>query len=170
MSSHAKLLAIETPNLHQNSCGRSVRSWESNKISLPLITPEWTVNQNTPINGWRLIFTSLSTTGKMTGSGTYPWQSLHTTIPLQTTGESLFQLLMGYHPRADWDKAISTLPQVLTHLDHLQEVQRQAQLAMTQAQNQWIKPKTTLQYQVGDLVWLEGHNLQTSQPTVKPAP
>ena len=41
---------------------------------------------------------------------------------------------------------------------------------MIKAQNQWIKPKDTPWYQVGDQVWLDGRNLHTAQPTAKLAP
>ena len=41
---------------------------------------------------------------------------------------------------------------------------------MIKAQNQWIKPKSTPQYQVGDQVWLDGRNLRTAQPNAKLAP
>ena len=37
---------------------------------------------------------------------------------------------------------------------------------MVKAQNLWVKHKETPKYSVSDLVWLDGHNLQTEQPTV----
>ena len=38
---------------------------------------------------------------------------------------------------------------------------------MTRAQLMWVKHRNTPQYHEGDLVWLEGRNLCTSQPTAK---
>ena len=35
----------------------------------------------------------------------------------ETTRESPFQVLMGYHPRADWTDTQTTLPRVSTHLE-----------------------------------------------------
>lgn len=59
-----------------------------------------------------------------------------------TTRKSLFHLLMGYHPHADWDDTPSALPQVSRHLNQLQSTQDQAQEAMTKAQNLWVKHQT----------------------------
>ena len=38
---------------------------------------------------------------------------------------------------------------------------------MTRAQMMWVKHRNTPQYHKGDLVWLEGRNLRTNQPTAK---
>ena len=38
---------------------------------------------------------------------------------------------------------------------------------MTRAQMMWVKHRNTPQYHKGDLVWLEGCNLHTNQPTAK---
>ena len=38
---------------------------------------------------------------------------------------------------------------------------------MTRAQVMWVKHGNTPQYHKGNLVWLEGHNLHTNQPTAK---
>ena len=38
---------------------------------------------------------------------------------------------------------------------------------MTRAQMMWVKHRNTPQYHKGNLVWLEGHNLHTNQPTAK---
>ena len=88
----------------------------------------------------------------------------------ETTRESPFRLLMGYHPRADWNDVVSTLPQASTRLDQLKMARNNAQEAMTRAQALWIKHRTTPKYKEGDLVWLKGHNLRTEQPAIKLAP
>ena len=41
------------------------------------------------------------------------------------------------------------------------------QEAMTRAQMMWVKHRNTPEYHKGDLVWLEGRNLHTDQPTAK---
>ena len=38
---------------------------------------------------------------------------------------------------------------------------------MTRAQLTWVKHRDTPQYHKGNLVWLEGRNLRTNQPTTK---
>ena len=38
---------------------------------------------------------------------------------------------------------------------------------MTRAQMMWVKHMNTPKYCEGDLVWLEGRNLRTNQPTAK---
>ena len=84
-----------------------------------------------------------------------------------STGRSPFQLLMGSHPRAEWSSTPSALPQVARRLEQLQEIRAQAQEAMIRAQMMWVKHRDTLLYKEGDLVWLEGRNLQTNQPAAK---
>ena len=41
------------------------------------------------------------------------------------------------------------------------------QEAMTRAQMMWVKHRNTPKYHEGNLVWLEGRNLRTNQPTAK---
>ena len=84
-----------------------------------------------------------------------------------STGESPFYLLMGSHPRAVWSDTPSTLPQVTRRLGQIKEIRAQAQEAMTRAQMMWVKHRNMPEYHEGDLVWLEGHNLHTNQPTAK---
>jgi hypothetical protein len=88
----------------------------------------------------------------------------------ESTHESPFQVLMGYHPRADWTGMRSAIPRVTTHLEQYNEAQRKAQEPMQRAQQSWVRHRDTPKYQVGDQVWLEGHHLCTNQPTVKLAP
>jgi hypothetical protein len=88
----------------------------------------------------------------------------------ETTRESPFFLLMGYHPRADWQQLISNLPLASTRLEQIKKIRNDAQHHMTRAQNLWIKHKTTPKYKEGDQVWLEGRNLRIDQPAVKLAP
>ena len=94
----------------------------------------------------------------------------HNNWASETTRESPFQVLMGYHPRADWTDAPTTIPRVSTRLEQLRAARDKAQELMRRAQRSWVKNKDTPRYQVGDQVWLEGRHLRTHQPTTKLAP
>jgi hypothetical protein len=84
--------------------------------------------------------------------------------------ESPFQVLMGYHPRADWTGMRSAIPRVTTCLEQYNEARHKAQELMRRAQQSWVRHCDTPKYQVGDQVWLEGRHLRTNQPTTKLAP
>jgi hypothetical protein len=88
----------------------------------------------------------------------------------ETTRESPFFLLMGYHPRADWHRIISDLPLASTRLEQIKKIRDDTQHHMTWVQTLWIKHKTMPRYKEGDQVWLEGCNLCTEQPVAKLAP
>ena len=94
-------------------------------------------------------------------------QFMHNNWPSNTTRKSPFFLLMDYNPRADWKNATSPLPQVTLQVDQFKEAQTQAQNLMIKAQKSWVKNKDTPKYKEGDLVWLEGKNLRTTQPMPK---
>jgi hypothetical protein len=91
------------------------------------------------------------------------WQS-------ETTRESPFMTLMGYNPRADRIDRPSPIPQVALRIQQFKEARERAQRMMIQAQQSWVKHRSIPKYKEGDLVWLEGRNLWTSQPTAKLAP
>jgi hypothetical protein len=89
----------------------------------------------------------------------------------ESTGQSPFDLLMGYHPRAEWTTVQSPIPQVTLRLDQIQEAHGQAQATMIKAQQGWERHKRTAPtFQTGDQVWLDGHNIKTFHPTAKLAP
>ena len=94
----------------------------------------------------------------------------HNNWKSETTKNTPFFLLMGYHPRADGHYAASKSPLVERRLDHLLQTRKDAQTHMTRAQQLWVKHRDTPLYKVGDRVWLEGRNLRTDQPTSKLAP
>jgi hypothetical protein len=94
----------------------------------------------------------------------------HNTWASETTRESPFTLLMGYNPRADWIDRPSPIPQVALRIQQFKEARERAQQSMIKAQKSWVKHKDTPKFQLGDLVWLEGKNLRTVQPTAKLAP
>jgi hypothetical protein len=88
----------------------------------------------------------------------------------ESTCESLFHTLMGYHPRADYSGTPSTIPCVTTRLEQYNETQCKAQELMQRVQQSWVRHCDTPRYQIGDQVWLEGCHLRTNQPTTKLAP
>jgi hypothetical protein len=94
----------------------------------------------------------------------------HNTWASETTRESPFTLLMGYNPHADWIDRPSPIPQVALRIQQFKEARERAQQSMIKAQKSWVKHKDTPKFQLGDLVWLEGRNLRTVQPTAKLAP
>jgi transposase InsO family protein len=94
----------------------------------------------------------------------------HNTWASETTRESPFTLLMGYNPHADWIDRPSPIPQVALRIQQFKEARERAQQSMIKAQKSWVKHKDTPKFQLGDLVWLEGKNLQTVQPAAKLAP
>jgi hypothetical protein len=97
-------------------------------------------------------------------------QFTHNNWPSDTTRKSLFFLLMGFNPHADWVHTTSPIPKVNMRLEQLKEACDQARRHMIKAQQSWVKHCKTPKYKEGDQVWLEGKNLCINQPTVKLAP
>ena len=97
---------------------------------------------------------------------------VHNNWPSETTHESPFHILMGYHPRTDWTDKQSLIPQTMTHLEQFKEARNRAQELelMRKAQQSWVKHRDMPKYKIGDQVWLEGRHLHTNQPTMKLAP
>jgi hypothetical protein len=82
--------------------------------------------------------------------------------------KTLFEVLMGYSPRAEWTTTLSPIPQVTLRLDQFKRAQEQAQRLMRKAQQGWEKHKQEGRiFQEGDQVWLEGCNIKTHQPMAK---
>jgi hypothetical protein len=89
----------------------------------------------------------------------------------ESTGQLPFDLLMGYHPRAEWTAVPSPIPQVMLRLDQIWEARNKARTAMIKAQQGWEQQKRTAPtFQTGDQVWLDGHNIKMFHPTTKLAP
>ena len=79
----------------------------------------------------------------------------HNNWPNETTRESPFHILMGYHPRADWTGDKATMPHVTIRIEQFKRARDQAQELMRKAQQSWIKHRNTPKYKVGDQVWLD---------------
>jgi hypothetical protein len=89
----------------------------------------------------------------------------------ESTGQSPFDLLMGYHPRAEWTAVTSPIPQVTLRLDQIREARNKARTAMIKAQQGWERRKRTAPtFQTGDQVWLDGRNIKMFHPAAKLAP
>jgi hypothetical protein len=89
----------------------------------------------------------------------------------ESTGQSPFNLLMGYHPRAEWTTVTSLIPQVTLRLDQIREARDRAKTAMIKAQQGWERWRhTTPTFQIGDQVWLDGRNIKMFHPAAKLAP
>jgi hypothetical protein len=94
----------------------------------------------------------------------------HNNWPNESTRESPFHILMGYHPRADYSGTPSNIPRVNTRLEQYNEARHKAQDLMRWVQQSWVQHCDTPKYKTRDQVWLEGRHLRTSQPTTKLAP
>ena len=55
----------------------------------------------------------------------------------------------------------------MLRLNQFKEARAQAQNLMIKAQKSWVKHQDMPKYKEGNLVWLEGKNLRTAQPTPK---
>jgi hypothetical protein len=95
----------------------------------------------------------------------------HNSWQNESTGQSPFDLLMGYHPRAEWTTVTSPIPQVTLRLDQIREARDRAKTAMIKAQQGWERRKRTAPtFQTGDQVWLDGRNIKMFHPAAKLAP
>ena len=95
----------------------------------------------------------------------------HNSWKNKVTGQSPFEILMGYSPRAQIFDVTLSIPTVALWLRDWKRAREEAQKLMTKAQKKWTKGKGLEQrYKTGDQVWLEGHNLRIDRPSVKLAP
>ena len=104
-------------------------------------------------------------------------QFTHNTWVNESTGQTLFDLLIGHTPTICAETLDITIPEVARRKEGLEHNQLRAQAALRNAQ--WLlvqwgeRKKGQRHYQgfaKGDQVWLEGTNLQLSHPTTKLAP
>ena len=95
----------------------------------------------------------------------------HNSWKNETTGQSPFEILMGYSPRAEIFDVTSSIPTVALRLKEWKKAREDTQKLMIKAQKKWTKGKELEQrYKTGDLVWLEGRNLRIDRPSTKLAP
>ena len=95
----------------------------------------------------------------------------HNSWKNESTGQSPFEVLMGYSPRAEIFDVTSSIPTVALRLRDWKNAREEAQKLMIKAQKKWAKGKVPEQrYQAGDQVWLEGRNLRIDWPSAKLTP
>ena len=76
---------------------------------------------------------------------------------------------MGHIPRVHQTKRLTTSPPLNQRLETITTTRKEAMEALRQAQTLTIPSKFT-PFCVGDHVWLEARNLNTTHPTAKLAP
>ena len=96
---------------------------------------------------------------------------VHNSWKNEMTGQSPFEILMGYSPRAEIFDVTLSIPTVALCLRDWKKAREDTQKLMIKAQKKWTKGKTPEQrYKQGNQVWLEGRNLRIDQPSTKLAP
>ena len=95
----------------------------------------------------------------------------HNSWKNESTGQSPFEVLMGYSPRVEIFDVTSSIPTVALRLRDWKNAREEAQRLLIKAQKRWTKGKALEQkYQAGEQVWLEGRNLRIDRPSAKLAP
>src|ERR1700761_7126714 len=89
---------------------------------------------------------------------------MHNYWTSETTRESPFHILMGYHPCADWTDKRSPILQVTTHLEQFKEARSKAQELMKKAQQSWVKNHEMPKYK-GRRSGMAGKTSLAYQPT-----
>ena len=89
--------------------------------------------------------------------------------PNATTKKAPFKLIMGYIPRVHQSACPFKSPTLEVRLQQMKQAQLDAKEALQKAADLEV-PTHFEPYQLGDKVWLEGHNLTTTHPMAKLAP
>src|SRR6266850_2385780 len=87
--------------------------------------------------------------------------------PSATTKQALYELWMGFIPRAHQADRTSNIPAIELRKEQLKEARKQALEAMKRSQELLRHEATYKPYLKGQKVWLEGTNLHTTHPTAK---
>ena len=95
----------------------------------------------------------------------------HNSWQNETTGQTPFETLMGYKPRAEIFNIPSSVPTVELHADIWRRARGNANKLIIKAQKRWAQAKQQGRtFKEGDMVWLEGRNLHIDQPMAKLSP
>ena len=98
----------------------------------------------------------------------------HNQHPSATTGQTPFDMIMGYTPKVEWPSAPSQVLSYSERMEQIEQVREAAKASLEKAQKMMAirNPgnKKFHPYQEGDLVWIEGTNLKTLYPSAKLAP
>jgi hypothetical protein len=132
-------------------------------------------SQNVVTNGWNSSSASTLTKIRKNWAFYLPLAEFaHNSWRNESTGQTPFEVLMGYSPRAEWTTTPSPIPQVTLRLDQFKRAREQAQRLMRKAQQGWEKHKREGRiFQEGDQVWLEGtphQNTSANGKTGRKAP
>ena len=80
--------------------------------------------------------------------------------PSATTKKTLFDLLIGYTPRAHQPTRKTVNPSLESQIESIQDAREAAQEAQYKAQETWIKDTLHFKgFELGSRVWLEATNL-----------
>jgi hypothetical protein len=98
-------------------------------------------------------------------------QYAHNSWPNATTKKAPFELIMGHIPRVHQTTRTSTSPSAETRLQNVTEARQQVVEAIRRSQELITRiPTRFTPYCVGDKVWLDAKNLNTSHPSAKLGP
>jgi transposase InsO family protein len=98
-------------------------------------------------------------------------QYAHNSWPNATTKKAPFELIMGHIPHVHQTTCTSTSPSAETRLQNVTEVQQQVAEAIRQSQELITRTPTRFTpYCIGDKVWLDAKNLNSSHPSAKLGP
>ena len=89
--------------------------------------------------------------------------------PNATTKKAPFKLIMGHIPRVHQSAQPFKSPTVEARIQQMKQAHQDAKEVLKRAADLEV-PTRFEPYQLGDKVWLEGHNLTTTHPTAKLAP
>ena len=89
--------------------------------------------------------------------------------PNATTKKAPFELILGHIPKVHQSARPFKSPSVENQLQQLKQACEEAKEVLQKATNVTL-PTRFEPYQIGDQVWLEGHNLHTTHPSSKLAP
>jgi hypothetical protein len=89
--------------------------------------------------------------------------------PNATTKKAPFELIMGHIPRVHQTFRVTTSPPLNDRLALITQARKDAADALRKSQTLEL-PSNFIPYCVGDRVWLEGKNLNTTHPSAKLAP
>jgi transposase InsO family protein len=98
-------------------------------------------------------------------------QYAHNSWPNATTKKAPFELIMGHIPHVHQTTRTSTSPSAEARLQNVTEARQQVAEAIRQSQELITRTPTRFTpYCVGDKVWLDAKNLNTSHPSAKLGP
>jgi hypothetical protein len=152
----------EIPASWPLSSKNSVASYPSIIMPVRHIDPKLMDNQNGLTKNRNNIPKCLPTSIKTVGAAYYHW-------PNATTKKAPFELIMGHIPRVHQSFRITSSPPLNDCLTLISQARKDTTEAMRRSQALEV-PSNFILYNIGDCVWLEAKNLNTTHPSAKLAP